>query len=325
MNKKLEQLTVTVNLQEKQLTETVNLQEKQIKIMEKQMTEMNTVIESQRKDQIRKEWNMKVLHKTVKSQSKILTYIKQEQQEQYETIRKLEAQAVTCSKELSKKDLNEVDTDTFLEGRKLLFPLGPGVEEGFKTKKMISSGLQRKDSNIKRNSKAENRKGGYMTVNSNLSQAGKSEPKTMKRAAPSALPMSRAGIAFSTYLSHNYDHLSIGHIIKLDQVTLNDGNGYNKHTGVFTVPQSGVYLLTYTFEGYHLSHPVEVELLVDDINYGSAVAVGTSSTNDMSGKTVILHLIAGQSVWLQTYYYADASIYTNRDNRFTAFAGVFLY
>lgn len=91
------------------------------------------------------------------------------------------------------------------------------------------------------------------------------------------------------------------------------------------MPQSGVYLLTYTFEGYHLSHPVEVELLVDDINYGSAVAVGTSSTNDMSGKTVILHLIAGQSVWLQTYYYADASIYTNRDNRFTAFAGVFLY
>ena len=32
----------------------------------------------------------------------------------------------------------------------------------------------------------------------------------------------------------------------MNQVILNDGNGYNAHTGVFTVPRNGVYMLTFS-------------------------------------------------------------------------------
>ena len=53
------------------------------------------------------------------------------------------------------------------------------------------------------------------------------------------------GIAFSAYLSHNIAHLAPGHTLKCDQIIINDGNAYSQYTGVFTVPQTGVYLLTF--------------------------------------------------------------------------------
>ena len=129
-------------------------------------------------------------------------------------------------------------------------------------------------------------------------------------------------VAFSTYLSHTLEHLSIGQVIKLDQVFINDGNGYNKITGIFTVPVTGVYLLTYSIENAHKTHHLEIELLVDNNHMGTLKAYGYGQ---VTSKTIIARLTAGQSVWLESAYYPDASISATGWNKFTTFSDVLLY
>lgn len=59
------------------------------------------------------------------------------------------------------------------------------------------------------------------------------------------------GVAFSAYLSHDLIHMGIGHTVKCDKVLLNEGNNYSPFTGVFTAPQTGVYLLTFSIAAYN--------------------------------------------------------------------------
>ena len=122
-------------------------------------------------------------------------------------------------------------------------------------------------------------------------------------------------VAFSSYLSHELNHLNVGRTIKMDHTLINDGNGYNRNTGIFMVPTAGVYLLTYSIQNFHKTHHVEVELVVEGRNFGTLVAYNYSS---IASKTIITPLIAGQSVWLQTVYYGDASVHNT-------FSGVLLY
>ena len=86
-------------------------------------------------------------------------------------------------------------------------------------------------------------------------------------------------------------------MLKLDQISLNEGNGYIKYTGVFTVPVSGVYLLTNSIETEAVGHFLEVELVVDNKNMGTIIV----DNYTVSRKTIITRLIARQSVWLETY------------------------
>ncbi|XP_053381913.1 uncharacterized protein LOC123541482 [Mercenaria mercenaria] len=53
------------------------------------------------------------------------------------------------------------------------------------------------------------------------------------------------GAAFSVQLSVKQTHIGLKQTIKYDKVHLNDGNGYSVHSGVFTAPQSGVYMFSY--------------------------------------------------------------------------------
>ena len=139
-------------------------------------------------------------------------------------------------------------------------------------------------------------------------------------------PASQTRVAFSAYLSYVVNHMGIGYTIKPDKVYLNDGNSYSTHTGVFNVPTSGIYLLTFTIDGYYVNHATEVGLVVDSVNMGTAKAeAGGSNHYVQATKVLILHLNAGQSVWLQTFFKSDASIYSNANARFVTFSGVLLY
>ena len=139
-------------------------------------------------------------------------------------------------------------------------------------------------------------------------------------------PVSQTNVAFSAYLSYAVSHMGIGHTIKPDKIYLNDGNSYNTHTGVFTVPRTGIYLLTFTVDSYYLGYPVEVGLVVDSVSMGTAKATSQGSNHHVQAtKVFILHLNAGQSVWLQTFYTANATISSHSSDRFVTFSGVFLY
>ena len=133
-------------------------------------------------------------------------------------------------------------------------------------------------------------------------------------------------VAFSVYSSHAFLHMNVGTKLLFDRVYTNDGNAYDTSTGVFRVPRSGVYLLTYTIDCQVVSHPAEVELVVNGASYGSAKAEAFNDLHHVqSTKTIILHLAAGQLVWLQTYWEADSFLNSGNNNRFATFSGVLLY
>ncbi|XP_062578971.1 complement C1q-like protein 3 [Saccostrea cucullata] len=53
-------------------------------------------------------------------------------------------------------------------------------------------------------------------------------------------------VAFSSYISTYETHLTEDHTIKFDKIVTNIGNHYNPHSGLFTAPQHGVYVFTWT-------------------------------------------------------------------------------
>ena len=136
---------------------------------------------------------------------------------------------------------------------------------------------------------------------------------------------SEGGIAFSAYLGHQIDHLAPGHTVKCDQVILNDGGAYNSFTGVFTVPQTGVYLLTFNINVYHDGRYEGVHLIVNNRKIVDAVAEGNDNKDAMSGNTALIRLTQGESVWLETFFSADGELVSKSDLRLTTFSGILLY
>lgn len=127
-------------------------------------------------------------------------------------------------------------------------------------------------------------------------------------------------VAFSVYLSQSISPLAAGQPIKCDALLLNDGNGYNKFTGVFTVPQTGVYLLTFQVGSFKLTH---VKLVIDGINIADATTHG--GEEEMAGNTVIVTATQGQSVWLEEYSNSDGQALGSSVFRLTTMSGVRLY
>ena len=64
-------------------------------------------------------------------------------------------------------------------------------------------------------------------------------------------------MAFSAYLDHTLSNIGNDQTIEFNKIILNEGGGYDQRTGVFTCPQSGLYLITF-FIGNILS-PVDTQ------------------------------------------------------------------
>lgn len=133
------------------------------------------------------------------------------------------------------------------------------------------------------------------------------------------------GIAFSAYLSHNIAHLAPGHTLKCDQIIINDGNAYSQYTGVFTVPQTGVYLLTFTLDAFYNNRYEGLKLVVNNRNIVDAIAEGNDNKHAMAGNTVMIGLSQGEKVWLEAYYSTDGEIISSTSSKLTTFSGVLLY
>ena len=108
-------------------------------------------------------------------------------------------------------------------------------------------------------------------------------------------------MALHSLLIEKYlQHLRNGSKIKCNKVLLNDGNQYSIFTRIFTVPQTGVYLLTFNFGVQYVDDWTEVRLVVNNRDIvGAVVEVkGQSSTErKTSGNTAIVNLIQGDFVW----------------------------
>ncbi|XP_052776111.1 heavy metal-binding protein HIP-like [Mya arenaria] len=132
-----------------------------------------------------------------------------------------------------------------------------------------------------------------------------------------------SNVAFSAYLDHNVDHMAAGHHIVLNQVQLNDGNGYNHFTGIFTAPESGVYL--FSFSIYSHFRLAIVSLSVDGVNHTDIITYPYNDHGSMSSNTIIIRVNSGQSVWLQNIVSNDGEIWNNAFQKYATFSGVLLY
>lgn len=105
-------------------------------------------------------------------------------------------------------------------------------------------------------------------------------------------------VAFSAYLDHNLEHVGEGQTIKFNQILINDGNGYNRYTGVFTAPELGVYFFTFTI--HNQEHQTNARLVKDSQNIiGSVVYTKETTENNMSTNSAVINVEAGQAVWVE--------------------------
>ena len=133
-------------------------------------------------------------------------------------------------------------------------------------------------------------------------------------------------IAFSAYLDHTVDHITSGYTLKCNQILLNVGSAYNAHTGTFTVPRTGVYLLTFFINSVIHDSPTFVRLVVDNRSIVDAVSYPGSSAHDASGGNVaIVNLTAGESVWLEVHHATNGQLVADGNYRYVTFSGVLLF
>ena len=138
-----------------------------------------------------------------------------------------------------------------------------------------------------------------------------------------------AGIAFSVVLTSDVPHMTEHQPIVYDKVLLNDGNGYNPSSGIFTCPVRGVYLFMYHLGVQDLTNPAGVQtwihLTINGHAQNSATADTTESSQELQGSnSAIVQLSQGDTVWVETYLPGHSnSLYGHQ--LLNTFSGVLLY
>ncbi|XP_076095242.1 uncharacterized protein LOC143065509 [Mytilus galloprovincialis] len=133
------------------------------------------------------------------------------------------------------------------------------------------------------------------------------------------------GIAFSVYLDHDVD-FGAHQILKYNRIITNEGNGYNVHTGSFTCPESGMYLLYFSIgqRGDTAARGAYIYLMVNSVNVIDAAVDSYHNAQDLQGgNTVIIRLKAGDVVFTEGG--ASDHVEGSTGVRLTSFSGVLLY
>ena len=306
----------TIKAMEKKMTtitETVDKQGGQLLAMQERMTDMENIIHGQEQEIMNLKHERDVLIDTIMDQRAEMDSMGKDMMKTIDAVRKTEEANIinNSDKKKGKENGNTFGIHRTIENN----VLAGGIRKNSKTKNNMAA--METGYRVSADNKVE------YSISKDRNQNGVDRPQSgmIGNGFDRVQKRSVTHVAFSTYLSHSLSQLSIGHMIKLDQISLNDGNGYNKYTGVFSVPASGVYLLTYSIETLTPNHYLEVELVVDNQNMGTSLAKQSKSAS----KTIITRLTAGQSVWLETAYYANAGIASDNNNKFTTFSGVLLY
>ena len=115
-------------------------------------------------------------------------------------------------------------------------------------------------------------------------------------------------VAFSAYISENVDRqIGIHHVFIYDSIYFNHGNAYNKFTGIFTVPTTGIFAILWTVaaEGVKGSGTeygeVNTELVVNSVPRAQIHAdTETLYDDDEATGFVILQLNIGDAVYVRS-------------------------
>ena len=138
--------------------------------------------------------------------------------------------------------------------------------------------------------------------------------------------LERQKVAFSAYLGETTPELPEGSTIVFDKVIYQIGGGYDPKDGVFTCPETGVYLFNVVVDIANKKPKRLKASLYIDGQWKALVYSEThqeSETNDMdqASNMVILSLYKGQRVWIETYGCGAVKV----DRNFSTFSGALLY
>jgi hypothetical protein len=106
-------------------------------------------------------------------------------------------------------------------------------------------------------------------------------------------------IAFYASMSHTEYNPGPHHTLIFDEVVTNLGNGYNKHTGFFTPPVSGVYVFTWTTFSC-LSSRFPIQITVNSNPLGVTFSESASTVYNGVTGVVVIHVNQGDSVGIRT-------------------------
>lgn len=138
-------------------------------------------------------------------------------------------------------------------------------------------------------------------------------------------------VAFYVYYSNNFKALTAGTTLVFDSAITNLGNGYNKRTGIFTTPSSGVYAFTWTVTaaGLHVAGSsgqygeMNASIKQNGVTRG-AIRADTESKYVDGAATgfVVLSLKAGDEVQIVSdTFNGQGSLYSEDSHGRTSFSG----
>lgn len=144
----------------------------------------------------------------------------------------------------------------------------------------------------------------------------------------------REPIAFYAYFSNDFKSMPKGSTFLFDVVETNLGNGYNKTTGIFTAPTSGLYAFTWTVQaaGQHVVPPINSNSQYGEINAAlmqneavkGVIVADTETKYDMDTATafVVLETKVGDRFRIAVSEWGgQGDIYSNNSNGRTSFSG----
>ncbi|XP_061186963.1 uncharacterized protein LOC133195106 [Saccostrea echinata] len=103
-------------------------------------------------------------------------------------------------------------------------------------------------------------------------------------------------IAFHAAIKSRLRNVPVNTIIKFEDVLLNNGNGYDPKTGVFTAPEDGVYFFQWTFISTRKS-TVFLETMVDGVRKVSTCVQDQQSNHVSTSGHLLYELKKGNKVF----------------------------
>ncbi|XP_061176947.1 heavy metal-binding protein HIP-like [Saccostrea echinata] len=110
----------------------------------------------------------------------------------------------------------------------------------------------------------------------------------------------KRSIAFQSSLSSTLENMGNQQTVIFDKVTLNEGKGYNKKTGVFTAPEEGLFNFSWTMKSKAGQYFVS-EIVHDGkpIAYNQADGRGLTGYA-MTSNTANIKMNKGDKAWIRT-------------------------
>ncbi|XP_062584089.1 complement C1q-like protein 2 [Saccostrea cucullata] len=107
-------------------------------------------------------------------------------------------------------------------------------------------------------------------------------------------------VAFYAYMSQHTQSISVQYPLRFDVVKTNVGNGYHSPTGIFIVPESGIYVFSWTIRIYGgRRHATQLMVNTDEVGIIHTHLVGDS---DFEGTgIVVIQVNAGDDVFVRAH------------------------